>query len=82
MLSSLLSDFFWPKHRTWSSDRQSAIGPGKPVSACLREQTGVLRVEDVTSGRTFARPGLQALLDYARAGDALCVVRLINPNHK
>jgi DNA invertase Pin-like site-specific DNA recombinase len=36
----------------------------------------------VTSGRTFARPGLQALLDYARAGDALCVVRLINPNHK
>ena len=32
--------------------------------------------EDVISGRTFERPGLQALLDYARAGDALCVVRL------
>jgi DNA invertase Pin-like site-specific DNA recombinase len=43
----------------------------------LREQAGVLRVfGDVISGRTFARPGLQALLDYARAGDALCVVRL------
>jgi DNA invertase Pin-like site-specific DNA recombinase len=42
----------------------------------LRE-AGVLRVfEDVISGRTFERPGLQALLDYAREGDALCVVRL------
>jgi DNA invertase Pin-like site-specific DNA recombinase len=43
----------------------------------LREQPGVARVfEDVVSGRTFERPGLQALLDYARKGDALCVVRL------
>lgn len=42
----------------------------------LREQAGVLRVfEDVISGRTFARPGLQALLDYARVGDALCSER-------
>jgi DNA invertase Pin-like site-specific DNA recombinase len=32
--------------------------------------------EDVVSGRTFDRPGLKALLDYARAGDALMVVRL------
>ncbi|MBV8264696.1 MAG: recombinase family protein [Candidatus Eremiobacteraeota bacterium] len=32
--------------------------------------------EDVISGRTFERPGLQALFDYAREGDALCVVRL------
>src|SRR3954454_15571878 len=32
--------------------------------------------EDVISGRTFDRPGLKALLDYARAGDALMVVRL------
>jgi DNA invertase Pin-like site-specific DNA recombinase len=30
----------------------------------------------VISGRTFERPGLTALLDYARAGDALVVVRL------
>ena len=42
----------------------------------LRE-AGVLRVfEDIISGRTFERPGLQTLLDYAREGDALCVVRL------
>ena len=38
---------------------------------------GVLRVfEDVISGRTFERTGLRSLLDYAREGDALCVVRL------
>jgi DNA invertase Pin-like site-specific DNA recombinase len=30
----------------------------------------------VISGRTFDRPGLKALLDYARAGDTLAVVRL------
>jgi DNA invertase Pin-like site-specific DNA recombinase len=42
----------------------------------LRE-AGVLRVfEDVISGRTFERTGLRSLLDYAREGDALCVVRL------
>ena len=28
------------------------------------------------SGRTFDRPGLKALLDYARVGDTLAVVRL------
>ena len=32
--------------------------------------------EDVISGRTFDRPGLKALLEYARAGDTLAVVRL------
>lgn len=32
--------------------------------------------EDVVSGKVFDRPGLTALLDYARAGDALVVVRL------
>jgi DNA invertase Pin-like site-specific DNA recombinase len=32
--------------------------------------------QDVISGRTFDRPGLKALLDYARAGDTLAVVRL------
>lgn len=31
---------------------------------------------DVVSGKTFERPGLAALLDYAREGDALMVVRL------
>jgi DNA invertase Pin-like site-specific DNA recombinase len=32
--------------------------------------------EDVVSGRTFDRPGLRALLEYARPGDTLLVVRL------
>jgi hypothetical protein len=31
-------------------------------------------VREVISGRTFERPDLQALFDYAREGDALCVV--------
>jgi DNA invertase Pin-like site-specific DNA recombinase len=43
----------------------------------LREQPNLVRVfEDVMSGRILERPGLQALLDYARDGDVLCVVRL------
>lgn len=38
---------------------------------------GAIRVfEDVISGRKFDRPGLTALLDHARPGDSLCVVRL------
>ena len=32
--------------------------------------------EDVVSGRTFDRPGLGELLNYARRGDVVCVVRL------
>ena len=32
--------------------------------------------EDVISGMTFDRPGLSALLDYARPGDTLAVIRL------
>lgn len=40
-------------------------------------QHGAVRVfEDVISGKTFDRPGLDALLDYARTGDTLVVVRL------
>ena len=38
---------------------------------------GAIRVfEDVVSGKTFNRPGLSALIDYARPGDSLCVIRL------
>lgn len=38
---------------------------------------GALRIfEDVISGRRFDRAGLTALLDFARPGDILCVVRL------
>jgi DNA invertase Pin-like site-specific DNA recombinase len=41
------------------------------------QAAGALRVfEDVISGRTFDRPGLSELLDHARPGDSLCVVRL------
>ena len=41
------------------------------------EEHGAIRVfEDVISGKTFERPGLAALLDYARTGDTLVVVRL------
>lgn len=40
-------------------------------------QAGADRIfEDVGSGKTVARPGLTALLDYARRGDVVCVVRL------
>lgn len=38
---------------------------------------GAIRIfEDIISGRNFERPGLTSLLEYARPGDALCVVRL------
>ncbi len=41
------------------------------------QDAGALRIfEDVSSGRKFERPGLTALLEYARQGDVLCVVRL------
>jgi len=40
-------------------------------------EAGAARVfEDVVSGKTFERPGLAALLDYARPGDTLAVIRL------
>ena len=40
-------------------------------------QAGAIKVfTDVRSGRTMDRPGLIALLDYARHGDTLAVVRL------
>ncbi len=40
-------------------------------------QAGAIRVfTDVRSGRVMIRPGLDALLAYARAGDTLAVVRL------
>ncbi|WEX91131.1 recombinase family protein [Sinorhizobium garamanticum] len=41
------------------------------------EQAGTIRVfTDVKSGKSMDRPGLAELLDYARAGDTLAVVRL------
>lgn len=42
----------------------------------LSDAGAIRTFDDVISGRTFERPGLASLLDYARAGDVLCVVRL------
>lgn len=42
----------------------------------LKEKGAIRVFEDVVSGRTFNRPGLAALIDYARPGDMVCVVRL------
>jgi DNA invertase Pin-like site-specific DNA recombinase len=41
------------------------------------KQAGAIKVfTDVRPGRSIDRPGLSALLDYARKGDTLAVVRL------
>ena len=41
------------------------------------KDAGAIRVfEDVISGKKFERPGLASLIDFARAGDSLCVIRL------
>ena len=42
----------------------------------LTEAGAARSYRDVVSGRVAERPGLAALLDYARAGDTLMVVRL------
>lgn len=43
----------------------------------LRKEAGAIRIfEDTISGKRFERPGLEALLDFARSGDTVCVVRL------
>lgn len=47
-----------------------------PARSCPKAAGAARTYQDVISGRTFDRPGLDALLDYARAGDTLAVVRL------
>ena len=43
----------------------------------LRDEAGAIRVfDDVISGKQFERPGLTALLEFARPGDIVCVIRL------
>ena len=42
----------------------------------LKKADAIRIFEDVISGKRFERPGLNQLLDYARPGDCLCVVRL------
>ena len=40
-------------------------------------QAGAVRIfVDVISGRQFERPGLSELIDHARPGDSLCIIRL------
>lgn len=47
------------------------------AQAMRLKQAGAIKVfTDVRSGRTMDRPGLTALLDYARRGDTLAIVRL------
>jgi len=41
------------------------------------KKAGAIRIfEDIISGKQFDRPGLGYLIDYARPGDSLCVIRL------
>lgn len=42
----------------------------------LRSANSIRIFEDVISGKTFERPGLSALLEFARPSDLVCVVRL------
>ena len=42
----------------------------------LQKHEAIRIFEDVISGRRFDRPGLAELIDYARPGDVVCVVRL------
>jgi hypothetical protein len=43
---------------------------------CLTDAGAARIFEDLVSGCTFERPGLTELLNYARTGNVLCVVRL------
>jgi DNA invertase Pin-like site-specific DNA recombinase len=55
-----------------STDKQDVASQKQRLEAA-----GAFRVfEDVGSGKTFTRPGLASLLDHARPGDTLTVVRL------
>jgi DNA invertase Pin-like site-specific DNA recombinase len=45
----------------------------------LKQAGSIKLFEDVISGKVFQRPGLDALVEYARPNDLLCVVRLDRP---
>lgn len=47
-----------------------------PQSERLKEAGAIRVFEDVISGKQFERAGLTELIDHARPGDTLCVVRL------
>jgi len=63
---------------SWEYARVSTAGQDLEAQRRrLRAEGGAGRVfEDIAPGRSFDRPGLAALLDYARPGDTVCVVRL------
>lgn len=42
----------------------------------LKQAGSIKLFEDVIRGKVFQRPGLDALIEYARPNDLLCVVRL------
>ena len=47
------------------------------VQTVRLKNAGAIRIfEDVVSGKQFKRPGLEKLIDHARQGDSLCIVRL------
>lgn len=57
--------------------RVSTAGQDLEAQRQRLQAANVLRIfEDIISGRTFVRPGLSSLLEFARPGDAVCVVRL------
>jgi DNA invertase Pin-like site-specific DNA recombinase len=57
--------------------RVSTAGQDTSAQTERLKAAGAIRIfEDVISGRGFNRPGLSALIDYARPGDSLCVIRL------
>jgi nucleoid DNA-binding protein len=54
-----------------------AARPAREGQTMRLTEAGAIKVfGDVRSGRTMERPGLEALLAYARDGDTLAVVRL------
>ena len=55
-----------------STNEQDAAGQRDRLN-----KAGAIRIfEDVISGNQFDRPGLEALIEYARPNDSLCVIRL------
>lgn len=55
-----------------STDKQDLAG-----QTARLEAAGASRIfSDVMTGKRIDRPGLETLIDYARPGDTLCVVRI------
>ena len=45
-------------------------------------EAGAIRVfTDIVSGKRFDRPALAELIDHARPGDRLCIIRLASPRN-